>query len=173
MWQLSKIILVLFVLQFTLMQSAEAQIRSRYYIGCVGNMGAVTKMYSGPVYIQGDKCIDVFNGVKTFTNSGDGMFSMACKETGVPELLQISAYPNPVTNFLTVKTLTKLPSSGNNEYQLRLMDFSGRVISVVKTNIASLDNGMKLSVGNLVNGYYSIAVYSATQLIQTVKIIKN
>ena len=173
MWQLSKIILVLFVLQLALMQSADAQIRGRYYIGCVGNLGSVNKMYSGPVFIQGDKCIDVSNGVKTFTNAGEGMFSMACKETGVPELLQITAYPNPVTNFLTVKTLAKLPSFGNNEYQLKLMDFSGRVINVVKTDIASLDNGVRLSVGNLVNGYYSIAVYSATQLIQTVKIIKN
>lgn len=173
MWQLSKIILVLFVLQLTIVHSADAQIRGRYYIGCVGNLGSVTKMYSGPVYIQGDKCIDVSNGVKTFTSTGEGMFSMACKETVTPELLQITAYPNPVTSFLTVKTLAKLPSSGNNEYQLKLMDFSGRVINVIRTDMVSLDNGMKLSVGNLVNGYYSIAVYSATQLIQTVKIIKN
>ena len=171
MYQLTKIFLI-FALQIFSLQSAEAQIRGKYAIGGFGNTGSLVSSYSGPVYIKGHECLVIANGIKTLSKAGQGIFTMACKEIQ-KDLMQITAYPNPVTSVLTVRTLAKLPVTNNNQYVLRLVDMSGRIVKVVKADLTALDNGLKIPVEELSKGYYALSLFSATEILETVKIVKN
>lgn len=167
-------ILMMMILFIVSAQSVQAQIRGRYAIGSIGNLGATVVNYSGSYFIGGSDCLDVSNGLTSLTASPKkGDFNIACKEVAPKEMMQIIAYPNPVTSYLTVKTLRRLNLNNTNEYFVKITGFTGNVVKVIKTDLNALDNGLRIQVDNLIQGYYSLTLYSAQEIIQTTKIIKN
>jgi len=102
--------------------------------------------------------------------------------TSIPEAkgisLNISAYPNPTTNYLTVKVdASTLLSIQSLQYQV--FDINGKLLQTVKAT----GQETKIETNNLVNGNYFVKVYAVgkndhtgidnEKEIKVFKIIKN
>lgn len=89
--------------------------------------------------------------------------------TGIEEAkgisLNVSAYPNPTSNYLTVKV--EKYETANLKYYL--FDINGRLLQTVKsTGIET-----QITMSNLVPATYFVKVISNNQSIKEFKIIKN
>ena len=89
--------------------------------------------------------------------------------TGIPEAkdinLSVSAYPNPTTDYLTVKV--KNYKTDNLQYWV--FDINGKLLQTVKTT----GQETKIETENLVNGTYFVKVIESEKEIKIFKIIKT
>ena len=77
--------------------------------------------------------------------------------------LEMSAYPNPTSNYLTLKT-------GNNaHFSYQLYDMQGRIIENKKVTTTDTT----ISMETLPTATYFLKVTKDSQLVKTFKIIKN
>lgn len=77
--------------------------------------------------------------------------------------LELSVYPNPTTNYLTLKV------DKTEGLTFQLYDLQGKVITSKKINIATT----KVAMENLPTATYFLNVVKNNQLVKTFKIIKN
>lgn len=77
--------------------------------------------------------------------------------------LEMSVYPNPTTNFLTLKT----DENSNLSYQL--YDFQGKLIENKKVN----SNATNISLEGQPTATYFLNVVKDNQVVKTFKVIKN
>ena len=77
--------------------------------------------------------------------------------------LELSVYPNPTTNYLTLKT----EDNSNMSYQL--YDLQGRVIENKKVS----SNATNISLEGQATATYFLKVVKNNQIIKTFKVIKN
>lgn len=91
------------------------------------------------------------------------IFTLATNENAAQS--NISVYPNPVKDFLTVDFNSE--KLDNSSYQL--FDATGKVIN--KGNLKSVKS--QISASNLSNGMYILRITNAGKLVKTFKIIKN
>ncbi len=89
--------------------------------------------------------------------------------TSIPEAkninLCVSAYPNPTTNYLTVKVENY--ETANLQYQV--FDINGKLLQTVKAT----GQETKIETNNLVNGNYFVKIFDNKKEIKVFKIIKN
>ena len=79
--------------------------------------------------------------------------------------LSVSAYPNPTTNYLTVKVANY--ETANLQYQV--FDINGKLLQTVKAT----GQETKIETNNLVNGNYFVKIFDNKKEIKVFKIIKN
>ncbi len=91
------------------------------------------------------------------------IFTLATNENAAQS--NISVYPNPVKDFLTVDFNSE--KLDNSSYQL--FDATGKVIN--KGNLKSVKS--QISASNLSTGMYILRITNAGKLVKTFKIIKN
>jgi hypothetical protein len=151
-----------------------AQIQNVYNLGSIGMTGSIHPVFSGPVVITGSNCFVLTNGVKTFDLPQAGYFSTACQLLLQQELnINLSAYPNPVYNQLTVVAVDKTKLIAEKNIQLQLSDVQGRIIETYKTDGNGLNLGYKIPMFNLASGAYFIKAISNNHIIQTLSILKS
>ena len=89
--------------------------------------------------------------------------------TGIPEAkdinLSVSAYPNPTTDYLSVK----VENYKTDNLQYLLFDLNGKLLQTVKAT--GLET--KIETDNLVNGSYFVKVIESEKEIKVFKIIKT
>ncbi len=152
--------------------TASAQINSKYVIGGIGNMGSTDLTYSPSFVIEGSICLDVSSGLRTFLKLNQGDFTTACPESQNKDV-QISAYPNPATDFLGVKVTTPITPNIENAYYISITDLNGKLLEQVKTDLNGITNGVRISVMKLLQGNYILSVYSISERLQSIRFIKN
>ena len=91
------------------------------------------------------------------------IFTLATNENVVQS--NISVYPNPVKDFLTVDFNTE--KLENSSYQL--FDASGKII--IQGNLKSAKS--QISANDLPTGMYLLRITNSGQIVKTFKIIKN
>lgn len=91
------------------------------------------------------------------------IFTLATNENAAQS--NISVYPNPVKDFLTVDFNSE--KLDNSSYQL--FDATGKVIN--KGNLKSVKS--QISASDLSTGMYILRITNAGKLVKTFKIIKN
>ena len=150
------------------------QINSAYNVGSIGFSGAINPVFSGPVVISGANCFVLSNGVKTFDLPQAGYFSTACllllqKES----VIQLTAYPNPVINYITVQAVNQTQLVEDNAIQLQLLDMQGRVIQTYNTDSKGINLGYQIPMSHLASGGYYIKAITGTNQIQVLPLIKS
>jgi hypothetical protein len=91
--------------------------------------------------------------------------------TGVKETsinLEMNVYPNPTTNFLSLK-VDASTSLSNQQLSYQLIDLQGKVI----TNKKVTATNSTINVENLPKAIYFLNVTKNNQLVKTFKVIKN
>ncbi len=79
--------------------------------------------------------------------------------------LNITAYPNPASDFITLEKTDEF----EKDYKLELIDLSGKVFLSEKFN----ENKKQLGLSALTNGVYFINVKSNNNIVKSFKIIKH
>lgn len=153
--------------------TTNAQINTAYNIGSIGLTGAANPVFSGPVVITGANCFVLSNGVKTYDLPKAGYFSTACilllqNESGV----QLTAYPNPFINHITVQAINETQLAGENVVQIQLLNTLGRVIKTYNTDNKSINLGYQIPMSQLAGGVYYIKAISGMNNIQILPIVK-
>jgi hypothetical protein len=77
--------------------------------------------------------------------------------------LEMSVYPNPTTNYLTLKT------EDNSNLSYQLYDLQGKVIENKKINA----NSTTIKMEALPNAVYLLKIKNNSQIVKSFKIIKN
>jgi hypothetical protein len=81
----------------------------------------------------------------------------------------VSIYPNPTTDELNIDVYTT--KAQNNT--IKLLDMSGRVIKEIQSKLAVGANNIKMNLGALTTGIYTIQILENNQLMQVSKVQKN
>ncbi|MBK7692632.1 MAG: T9SS type A sorting domain-containing protein [Bacteroidetes bacterium] len=81
----------------------------------------------------------------------------------------VSIYPNPTTDILNID----LYAVNDQNTTVKLLDMSGRVIKQIQAKSAVGMNNIKLSMGEIASGVYTIQVYENNTLSHTSKVKKN
>ena len=152
--------------------SAVAQIKANYHFGFIGATGDTSVKPGEPVIIQYSKCFDITNGSPRFSLVKSGVFSIVCYEAAPEIKLLVHAYPNPVVNELTIRSLVSYPEKGQTNYRLVLTDIQGRHIREVATNLLSINQGFRIPVNDLPAGYFIVTLFAGKEMIQSFKILK-
>jgi hypothetical protein len=169
----NSVTILLFIAISTLsVLNAHAQINGKYAVGGIGNMGSTDLTYSAPFSIEGSICLDVSIGLRTFLKLNQGDFTLACPETQNKDV-QLSTYPNPATDFVSVKVLTPISPNIENAYYISITDLNGKLVEHVKTDLNGITNGVRISVMKLLQGNYILSVYSISERLQSIRFIKN
>lgn len=170
--QISKSALAVLVTCLTLNCPVIAQIKANYHFGFIGTTGDTCVKNGESVMIQYSKCFDVTNGLSKFSSPKFGAFAIACMETPPKIDLLVHAYPNPVVNELTIRSLSNYPVRGVARYSVVLSDISGKPIREVKTDLSSINKGFTIRVNDLLMGYFIVTLYADKERIQSFKILK-
>jgi len=155
-----------------LISPAAAQIKGNYRFGFIGATGDTTVKLSEPVFIQYDKCFEITNGLTRFNSSKSGVFSITCYEAPPAIQLVVNAFPNPVVNELTIRTIGNYPEKGKAKYSFVLTDHVGRPIREIKTDLPGINAGFRIPVHDLPLGYFIVTLYADKERIQSFKILK-
>lgn len=150
-----------------------SQIRMSYQLGSIGMTGDVQAKMSSPFLLSYKGCFSITNGMLKFSPVKWGLFNIACIEKAPENRLQLQTYPNPVINQLQVKSLIRFPETLQSVYQLMIVDFSGKVIRSLRTDIQTINAGLSIPMQDLPHGFYTLSVYSNKDLVQSFKIIKS
>lgn len=143
-----------------------------YSIGFAGNLTmntAVVPTNTNPFQMKEQgKCLLIDNGISKFIKSGTQTFSLSCVAERAFEIL---LYPNPSTrNYVIVTVNSAVNSTGG--FQVKLLDFDGKVRVSVPTTLAALKSGVRVSLPQMAKGIYLINVQSENDgLSATQKII--
>lgn len=172
MMQTSKTAITLLVICLMLNAPAVAQIKANYHFGSIGSTGDTSIKLSEPVMIQYTKCFDITNGLPRFNLHKSGVFAISCYEAPPEIKLLVTAYPNPVVNELTIRSLVNYPEKGRVTYKLVLMDLMGNFIREIKTDLSSINEGFRIQVNDLPTGYFIVTLYADNARIQSFKILK-
>lgn len=81
----------------------------------------------------------------------------------------ISIYPNPTTDELNIDIYTT--KAQNNT--IKLLDMSGRVVKEIQSKLEAGANNIKMNLGELSTGIYTIQLLENNQLVQVSKVQKN
>ena len=149
-----------------------AQIKINYHFGFIGSTGDTSAKSSESVMIAYSKCFDITNGLSKFSSPKFGAFAISCLEIPPKLVLLVNAYPNPVVNQLTIRSLDNYPERGLIQYSVVITDLTGRAIREVKTDIASINQGLTIRVTDLPMGYFIVTLYGDKERIQSFKILK-
>ena len=163
-----------FLIVLLISTTVSAQIRNAYSLGSIGMTGTINPIFSGPVVITGTNCFVLTNGIKTYDLPQEGYFSNPCKlilDQAVG--LRLTAYPNPVINYLTVQTSNHTQLLVDNIIELQLLDMQGRVMQTFPTNSKVLNLGYQIPMSHIANGGYFIRAISNNTILQTISIIKS
>ena len=162
-----------FLMVLLISTTVSAQIRNAYNVGSIGMTGTINPVFSGPVVITGTNCFVLTNGVKTFDLPLEGYFSNPCKLILDQAIgFRLTAYPNPVINYLTVQTTNHTQLLADNIIELQLLDMLGRVIQTYYTNTKELNLGYQISMSHLASRAYFIRAITNNNTIQTLSILK-
>ena len=167
-------LLISLVVVLFISTASRAQISTAYHVGSIGFSGTINPVFSGPVVITGENCFVLSNGVKTFDLPQPGYFSNVCRlllqlDAGI----QLTAYPNPVINKVTVQTAMQAQLVSDGLIQLQLLDMQGRLIQTYQTSSKELNLGYPIAMSHLASGGYYIKATSGNNNIQVLSIIKS
>jgi hypothetical protein len=81
----------------------------------------------------------------------------------------VSIYPNPTTDILNIDLYAQTAQNTT----VKLLDMSGRVIKQIQAKSAVGMNNIKLSMGEIASGVYTVQVYENNTLSHTSKVKKN
>ncbi|MDE3253843.1 MAG: T9SS type A sorting domain-containing protein [Bacteroidota bacterium] len=151
----------------------KGQIRMSYQLGSIGMTGDVKAKMSSPFLLGYMGCFSITNGLQKFSPVKLGLFNIACIEKAPENRLQLQTYPNPVINQLQVKSLIRFPETLQAVYQLMIVDFTGKVIRSLRSDIQSINAGLSIPMEDLPHGFYTLSVYANKELVQSFKIIKS
>ena len=165
------IFIAIFCWVFMALPSA-AQIKVNYHFGFIGTTGDTTGNLNEAVLIGYNKCFDITNGLSKFNFPKSGAFAIACNEDAPAIALLVHAYPNPVIDQLTIRSLVIFPEKDLTKYRLVITSFEGKVIRQIKTDIASINAGFVIRMNDLPMGYFIVTLHSDKELIQSFKIFK-
>jgi hypothetical protein len=154
--------------------TTNAQIKSAYNIGSIGMSGTNRPIFSGPILINGNACLVISNGVKTLALIRSGYFTSGCRLLLHEESnATLTAFPNPASNFVTIKSAFGYQQNASLIIQLQLLDATGRLIKTIQTDGKGLNTGTQILTNSLPNGSYFIKAFSDQKIIQVLPIIKS
>ena len=81
----------------------------------------------------------------------------------------VSIYPNPTTDELNIDIYTT--KAQNNT--IKLLDMSGRVVKEIQSKLEAGANNIKMNLGELATGIYTIQLVENNKIIQVSKVQKN
>ncbi|MBS1642670.1 MAG: PKD domain-containing protein [Bacteroidetes bacterium] len=107
------------------------------------------------------KTISMVNGVAT-VNSSNNSFVNPNNPSNNGDIGGISVYPNPAQNFVQMSVRNNQPN--NNTVSVKIVDFSGRIVSQTTQSAASgnATTVVTMNVQNLVNGNYFVEAVDAS-----------
>lgn len=163
---------VLLVTCLLMCSPVVAQIKTMYHFGFIGSTGDTSVKLSEPVIIDYSKCFDITNGLPRFLHPKAGAFAISCNEAPPKVTLQVHAYPNPVVNYLTIRSLISYPEKGSARYRVVLTDMMGNPIREIKTDMPRINEGFSIPMQGLRVGYYIVTLFADKEIIQSFKILK-
>ena len=152
---------------------ARTQINMPYVLGVVGNAGQTDKIFSGTILLEGGSCFLLSNGLSASMQSTANLFSMNCVVAPSRELLQLSVYPNPFQEKVTIKSQTEFNYTKTVMYDLHLYNAAGIRIKTFATTIYMLRAGFEIRMPSLAAGTYYLKVQVGQLHIQTLTLIKS
>jgi hypothetical protein len=115
----------------------------------------------------GECLIDTYNGSNGVLTQGFQQSRIVI--TDMPELpgntLEISAYPNPAQDMITLKIL----AGQDQEYRCQLYNLNGKLLAEQKL----VGNEIKISFMNLPSGTYLLKLFDEDQVLKILKINKQ
>ncbi len=166
-------ILLAISLQIFFATLLNAQIKTAYNIGSIGTLGATSPSYTGPVVVSISTCFTINNGVSNLTAIKKGVFSNSCPISApIATNINIRCFPNPVQSYVTVQALT-VSSTDRAPITMLVMTTDGRSVSEYITTIPALISGYTLRTNQLSNGEYFIRIFQNSQVITTLKFLKQ
>jgi hypothetical protein len=81
----------------------------------------------------------------------------------------VSIYPNPTIDELNIDIYTT--KAQNNT--IKLLDMSGRVVKEIQSKLEAGANNIKMNLGELATGIYTIQLVENNKIIQVSKVQKN
>ncbi len=172
MTQASKHLFAALVTCLILLSTVTAQINANFHFGFIGTTGDTLAKSGETVMIQYSKCFDITNGLSKFSSPKKGAFAISCAEVAPKLTLMVHAYPNPVINQLTIRSLENYPERGGVKYTVLLTDLTGRTIKQVNADIVSINQGFTIRVNDLSTGYFIVTLYADKERVQSFKIFK-
>lgn len=131
---------------------APSAVPAHLAIGCVlGACGELEQACSGVVEV--------------------GQATNAAKNAGLSEVLALTAYPNPAAGMTTISVT---PADKGN-YEIRMIDMTGRTISTVYNGFISDFENLTFDVDmtELSTGVYSVNVVGDNGIVENIRIVKQ
>ena len=160
-------------LMLIFVNKSQAQISIPYVMGIVGNAGQTQSIFSGSILFDSERCFLLSNGVSASIYSTNNLFSSNCFVAPSIEPIQISVYPNPFTEKVTIKSQTEFNYTKTVMYDLHLYNAAGIRIKTFATTIYMLRAGFDIRMPFLATGTYYLKVQVGQLHIQTITLIKS
>jgi hypothetical protein len=120
-------------------------------------------------YSIGQLVCNTYNGTNGTVSQGLQQPFEISVVTGIDELscitLECNLYPNPVTDFLTLK----IENLSYSTFHFQLIDFNGKLLENRKFE----SNETIIAVNNLIPAIYFLKIFKNNEEVKTFKIIKN
>lgn len=168
-------VLITCMLFFLLQNISYAQTISAYSFGSIGNMGDTLRKYSGSVNVQGNACVSIVNGIKTFQEIKYGAFTNYCEATVFKnELIALTASPNPISTYTFLKLKEAFLIDIDEPASIQIVDSHGRIIKEFSTTLSLLNYGFKIELNDpSLEGAYFATASSPTKQFKPLTLIKN
>ena len=122
------------------------------------------------IFSSNSTCINVQNGAAVLTGErGNGLFVVNCEVIANINSLGIKLFPNPVSDFPTVKFIKTPPL--NDEFLVTILGIDGIKITNLRATGYELFQGKRINLSNLGTGTFFIQIESP-KYIDALKFIK-
>ena len=171
--------LLLFIGVMFLSSLVRGQINMVYNIGVIGNFDTSSN-FSGPIYFDPDKCIQIHNNsvvsVSTHIDStqftGQSLFSINCLQLISKAEISFIGFPNPANAFVIIKTQLNTQFLESGPFFISVYDITGRRVANFQTDLNTLNFGFKINTSSFASGMYGIQIFSNSTNAQVLKIFK-
>jgi hypothetical protein len=127
-------------------------------MGVLGS-GLRTSTISTPLPLNFKECIQISNGITKFIKSNEYSFVNNCIVNVNFKKVIIQVTPNPFSNFINVKTISKIDEK--EELKIVIVNSYGLIMKIYKIHPSSLINGVQLPLSDLTTGLYYLQLYSS------------
>jgi hypothetical protein len=122
------------------------------------------------IFSSNSTCINIQNGAAVLTGErGNGMFVVNCEVIANINSLGIKLFPNPVSDFPTIKFIKTPPL--NDEFLVTIVGINGNKITNLRATGYELFQGKQINLSNIGTGTFFLQIESP-KYIDALKFIK-
>lgn len=153
----------------------NAQNITAYTLGCIGNMGDNTLLYSGSIQLKATDCLSIENGVKAMKISNTGVFKNYCEvEYDKNYMTTLLASPNPISTFTIIKMTEPLYIETDEKVLIQIFNSNGSIISEFNTSLNTLKKGYLVQLNDQPNnGVYFLKASSPAMTFKPLTLFKQ